>query len=447
MKKVAILGAGISGLFVANLFKENLDYQVVIYEKNNSIELDEGYGIQLSTNSIKLLNKIGFNTLDDNERFNPEKIDFYEIKKEKKICDLNLSEFNSENCKYTTLKRSKLIKFLKDRLDDNIIKYDHNIEKIESNNNQISLTFNKNNRAICDCLIISDGVFSKGKSLISNDEIKPAYNNSIAIRGNISRNNINNLNEKNNDQINLIFNKKNRVICDYLIISDGVFSKGKSLISNNKIKPAYNNSIAIRGNISKNNLNHLNKKNISLFMGHDFHYVTYPVNNDNEPCNFIGVLKYKLTTNELNNYDLFKEETFVRAIKDKLKNKISTIILDNIDNFKCFPVFVSKGYLKPGKNIFLVGDAFFAFPPSFAQGASQSIEGASELFDNIVNKKSNFYDNRVKKVKMINNRSKLNQFAFHLSNPILIFLRNISLKLLTKNKKFLENYLGKIYKN
>ena len=94
-----------------------------------------------------------------------------------------------------------------------------------------------------------------------------------------------------------------------------------------------------------------------------------------------------------------------------------------------------------------MGDAFFAFPPSFAQGASQSIEGASELFDNIVNKKSNFYDNRVKKVKMINNRSKLNQFAFHLSNPILIFLRNISLKLLTKNKKFLENYLGKIYKN
>ena len=383
MKKIAIIGAGISGLFIANLFKESQDYQVTIYEKNTSINLDEGYGIQLSTNSIRLLNRIGFNTLDNKDKFNPEKIDFYEINHEKKICDLYISDFNSENCKYRTLKRSKLVEFLKDKLEDDIIKYDHNIEKIEKNNNQIILTFNK----------------------------------SI------------------------------KVICDHLIISDGVFSKGKSLISNNKIKPAYNNSIAIRGNISKKNLNHLNKKNISLFMGHDFHYVTYPVNNDNEPCNFIGVLKYKLTTNELNNYDLFKEETFVRAIKDKLKNKISTIILDNIDNFKCFPVFVSKGYLKPGKNIFLVGDAFFAFPPSFAQGASQSIEGASELFDNIVNKKSNFYDNRVKKVKMINNRSKLNQFTFHVSNPVVIYFRNLSLRILTKNKKFLENYLGKIYKN
>ena len=383
MKKIAIIGAGISGLFVANLFKENLDYQVTIYEKNTSINLDEGYGIQLSINSIKLLNRIGFNNLESKDRFNPEKIDFYEIKHEKKICDLNISEFNSENCKYTTLKRSKLVEFLKDRLEDNIIKYDHNIEKIEKNNNQIILTF--------------------------NESIK--------------------------------------VICDYLIISDGVFSKGKSLISNNEIKPAYNNSIAIRGNISRKNLHNLNEKNISLFMGHNFHYVIYPINNDNEVFNFIGVLKYKLTANELDNYGLFKEEGFIQGVKDKLQNKISANILDNLNNIKCFPVFVSKGYLKPGKNISLIGDAFFAFPPSFAQGASQSIESGSELFDSIINNKTNFYENRALKVKMINNRSKLNQFAFHVSNPIIVFFRNFSLKILTKNKKFLENYLGKIYKN
>ena len=58
-------------------------------------------------------------------------------------------------------------------MEDNIIKYDHNIEKIEKNNNQIILTFNESIKVICDHLIISDGVFSKGKSLISNNEIKP----------------------------------------------------------------------------------------------------------------------------------------------------------------------------------------------------------------------------------------------------------------------------------
>ena len=76
--------SGYFRLFIANLFKENHDYQVTIYEKNTSINLDEGYGIQLSTNSIKLLNRIGFNTLESKDRFNPEKIDFYEIKQKKK---------------------------------------------------------------------------------------------------------------------------------------------------------------------------------------------------------------------------------------------------------------------------------------------------------------------------------------------------------------------------
>jgi salicylate hydroxylase len=58
-----------------------------------------------------------------------------------------------------------------------------------------------------------------------------------------------------------------------------------------------------------------------------------------------------------------------------------------------------------------------------------------------------FHNKRMQRIKMINNRSNFNQFAFHLSNPIMTLFRNISLKLLTKNKKFLESYLGKVYKN
>ena len=77
MNKVAIIGAGISGLFIANLFNRNPNYQVTIYEKDTSIVLEEGYGIQLSVNSVKLLNKFGFEKLQNNKKFNPEKINFY----------------------------------------------------------------------------------------------------------------------------------------------------------------------------------------------------------------------------------------------------------------------------------------------------------------------------------------------------------------------------------
>ena len=123
--------------------------------------------------------------------------------------------------------------------------------------------------------------------------------------------------------------------------------------------------------------------------------------------------------------------------------------LDEIKKIKIFPVFVSDSFFRTkNNNVHLIGDAFFAFPPSFAQGASQSIESAYELFQSIENNtEGNFFINRVDKTRMVNNRSKLNQFIFHLSNPLTKFFRNILLKKLTKNKKFLENYLGKIYKN
>ena len=71
MKKVAIIGAGISGLFIANLFKKNPYYQITIYEKNTLADLDEGYGVQLSVNSIKLLNEIGFEKLNNSKKFTP----------------------------------------------------------------------------------------------------------------------------------------------------------------------------------------------------------------------------------------------------------------------------------------------------------------------------------------------------------------------------------------
>ncbi|SMF70722.1 FAD-dependent monooxygenase [Candidatus Pelagibacter sp. HIMB1321] len=380
MKKIAIIGAGISGLYLANLFKGNKDYQITIYEKKKSIVTEEGYGIQLSVNSIKLLNKIGFNSLPEEEKFNPKKIDFYEIRNSKKICDLEISKFNSENCKYTTLKRSKLLQFLKNNLGDDVIRYNHSVNQIEYDNDLITLNFD-------------------------------------------------------NHKIN----------CDYLIVSDGVFSKGKSLISNNQSKPIYNNCVAIRANISKNNLHNINNENISLFLGANFHYVVYPLNRD-QNLNFIGILKYRLNSNEQANQKLNEESYFIEAIKSKLNQKISASLFECLQNVKLFPVFVSKNFYNAPQNTFLVGDAFFALSPSFAQGASQSIEGSYELYESILNN-LDFHNKRMQRIKMINNRSNFNQFAFHLSNPIMTLFRNISLKLLTKNKKFLESYLGKVYKN
>ena len=159
-------------------------------------------------------------------------------------------------------------------------------------------------------------------------------------------------------------------------------------------------------------------------------------------------MKYKLSKEEQKNYSLFNDNSFIQNVLEKIPLRDKDFLYD-LKELKIFPVFVSDNFYKlQNNNIHLIGDAFFAFPPSFAQGASQSIEGAYELFKSIENNtESNFFKNRVNKTKMVNIRSKFNQFAFHLSNPLTIFFRNIFLKRLIKNKKFLESYLGKIYRD
>ena len=59
MKKIGIIGAGISGLFIANLFKKNPKYQVSIFDKKKSLNLNEGYGkLNLNGDIFKVVSNL-----------------------------------------------------------------------------------------------------------------------------------------------------------------------------------------------------------------------------------------------------------------------------------------------------------------------------------------------------------------------------------------------------
>ncbi len=377
MKKIAIIGGGISGLYFASLLQNTQKYQFKIFEKKSNFELDDGYGIQLSVNSIKLLNDIGFKNIKAHEVSFPNKVNFFDAKSCKKITDIDISKFNYENNRYTTLKRSTLLSFL--------------LKNIPENN------------------------------IVQNCELK-----SINYE----------------DKISLLFSNNHFEKFDYLLVSDGVFSKSKSIIFQKETSPKYFNSIALRGNIKN-----IESSDISVYLGPNFHFVIYPVN-QNKEFNFISIIKKSLKKEQLSDKDYFKNNDFLESLVDEISKKTSFNLNNKIENIKSFPVFISDKFTKPKeKNIFFVGDALYAFPPSFAQGASQSIEASREAYDEIENNTFSYYEKRQKKIKLVNSRSIINQFVFHLSNPLTILIRNIILKYLAKNKRFLENYLGKIYKN
>ena len=180
-KKVAIIGSGIAGLTTANLLKMNSDFRVMVYEKEKELSLEEGYGIQLSPNGISILNKIGFANIDKNDFFNPSKLNFYSSNNDK-ICDLNLTIFNSDKVKYTTLKRSVLIEFLKSNLFANNLSFGKEVKKVSKIKEKLLINFKDNTNDLVDFIIVSDGVFSNTKSVIENKNIKPSYNGSVAIR-------------------------------------------------------------------------------------------------------------------------------------------------------------------------------------------------------------------------------------------------------------------------
>ena len=373
-KKIAIIGSGIGGLTAANLFMKNSDFEIMVYEKEKMLSLDEGYGIQLATNSISILNKIGFRDIGNSDIFNPLKLNFYS--NNNKVCDLDLERFNNDSVKYTTLQRSILIEFLKDKLFTNNFRFGKEVKKVTKNKDKLLINFTDNTSDLVDFIFVSDGVFSKTKSIIENKIIKPRYNGSVAIRSVIK------------------------------------FSEDFNYES----------------------------KNISLVMLPNAHIVIYPINKNND-FNLVCIVREKLSQN----YDI--RSIIEKKILSKDKN------LKNLfqDDLNLWPVYVTKKPIKSiHNNVFYLGDAFYTFFPALAQGASQSIEAAYELFNLLSNNDKNiqnlYFKKRVEKTNKINKRSKFNYFGFHISNSLLKDLRNFILKRLVKNKVFIQSYLGKIYR-
>ncbi len=180
-KKIAIIGAGIAGLTLANLIYRNSDYEFMLYEKQESLSLDQGYGIQLSTNSIKILNQIGFRKINDKKIFHPKSVDFYNIQNIK-ICDLDLTQFNTDQNKYTTLQRSTLIEFLKDEVYTQHLRFGKRIKEVSELKGKVLIKFDDNTNDLVDIVVGADGIFSNTRSFFEKKKNEPKFKKAIAIR-------------------------------------------------------------------------------------------------------------------------------------------------------------------------------------------------------------------------------------------------------------------------
>ena len=373
-KKIAIIGSGIAGLTLGNLLKKNSQISFKIYEREDGLVIKEGYGIQLSVNCISILRDLDFDLIDKKKMCHPQKLNFFSIGNNK-ICDLDLTKFNTNNNKYTTLRRSVLVEFLREKLFKENLKFNKEIKKISEIKDKILINFSDN----------------------TND------------------------------------------LVDYLFVCDGIFSNTKKIIEKKPPLPEFIKAFAIRSIVKSSDVTEVDSHNISLFMGSKSHVVTYPINQKGE-INVVCIIRSN--QKNINDPKDFLEKNIFNQSK-KLKNLFK-------NQLEVWPIYVNEKMFKSSnKKIFYLGDSLHAMLPSMAQGAAQSIEGAYELYSllnkNIKNFEDIYYDTRFQKIKPIKKRSKINYFAFHLSNNFFKKIRNFMLRKLVKNEKFLKSYLGKVY--
>ena len=172
MKRIGIIGAGISGLVFASLIRENPNFEITIFEKdqiqNNSIN-----GIQLSPNAMAILDKLKFSNFNKDKFFNIRGINFFDICENKKISTMSFDYLNRNQ--YISLNRSDLINFLINEFLLQEIIINKCVKQIDNN----KVILEDQSEVSFDILIVSDGIFSK----IRPKNIKPIYSGYSAYRG------------------------------------------------------------------------------------------------------------------------------------------------------------------------------------------------------------------------------------------------------------------------
>ncbi len=100
MKKIGIVGAGISGLTLACLLKKNTNYDITIFEKDN-LKFKNVNGIQISPNALRILSKLNFDSFDKRKLCKILGVSFYDYYSNTNIATMN---FNLNDHAYITIK-------------------------------------------------------------------------------------------------------------------------------------------------------------------------------------------------------------------------------------------------------------------------------------------------------------------------------------------------------
>ena len=222
------------------------------------------------------------------------------------------------------------------------------------------------------------------------------------------------------------FTNENKYILKHLAACDGIRSSIRDTFFAANQDPKYSGYSAWRG-IGKSNL-----QKIHFALGPDSHIVSYPINKEGE-VSFVAVKKEDYQFKES-----WKEEGSISDLLDDFSAFDSKIFPELEDSVTLYKWGI---YIRPplksliSKNITLLGDAAHPMVPFLGQGACMAIEDSysfamacREHIFNMANAQEAYDYVRSKRTKKIQQLSMMQGKVYHLKNPILVAMRNATMR-------------------
>ena len=238
----------------------------------------------------------------------------------------------------------------------------------------------------------------------------------------------------NSDSASLLF-ADNEKKFDLIIAADGVGSKTRDVLFG-EAKPLFLKQVAYRALINASLVpQEFQENKTKVFLGSGFHAVSYPLRG-HSIVNFVFCVDQDTWNNESwynisNKRELLSSLPQVNALLPVIEN------LDSVNKWGLFGRSKLKSWSRG--RVVLLGDACHPMLPYLAQGATQAIEDAWVLAEQLTSngsqvlvgdKLDRYYRQRSIRAYRVQNISARNRTIFHLRNPILRLVIFTSLRLL-----------------
>ena len=227
------------------------------------------------------------------------------------------------------------------------------------------------------------------------------------------------------ENINIFFSNNSSFNVQHVVACDGIKSSVRAKQMPSSKDPSYSGYSVWRAII------HRRQENIETHLGPNYHIVTYPV--DESRTSFVAAIKTSKAYAES-----WKAKGSLEELKEDLpqESEIINSIFKEGDELYRWGVYTRPNITDLySKNITFLGDAAHPIVPFIGQGGCLALEDAyvfgklaSKFRNNFKKIQYSYQKIRLKRVIKIKNESERQGFLNHLSNPLLVYSRNMFMK-------------------